>query len=75
MRICDRCFRQRGGNVAAGVSMVLGPENYDLCVSCADVIRDLMNKKNIDNKQDAVKDKDEIVESTTRKRGRPRKTA
>lgn len=58
MKICDRCYRQHGKSVAAGIPITIGPETFDLCVSCSEVIRHVINNKELDKNQNKVQHND-----------------
>lgn len=72
MKICDRCFKLQGRNVVANVVMTIGPENYDLCISCSDIVRNVVIRKKVDN--DHSSKVNEVVEAKPKpkKRGRPK---
>lgn len=54
MKICDRCYKQHGKSVVAGIPITIGPETFDLCVSCSEVIRHVINNKGLDKNQNKI---------------------
>lgn len=68
MKLCDKCFN--GGDYRPGPhSATLGVENYDLCESCANEIREL-----ISNPSEKVSDeRAEKNKPGKRRPGRPKK--